>query len=82
MTIGGMLTRRDQCILGMYFLDVRYAYDGSDNLIYIGRHFMHNAATTDEKWSIVKLTWDGGNISRQEIIEGAWDNRASLAWGS
>ena len=79
-----MLTRRDQCILGMYFVLVKKQYDANDNPIYEGYHFNHAAADTDTGWTIIKRTWAAGAATQvetqTETLTGAWQDRASLDW--
>jgi hypothetical protein len=61
-------------------LDTRFEYsDGA--IIYKGIHGTHKAATDDTSWLIWKYGWTGSDITRIEgPLEGAWDNRAGLAW--
>ena len=58
--------------------DARYEYDGSDNLIYIGIHDEEDAATDDSGWTITKLTWTSGNLTRKQKTTGAWNAKAGL----
>ena len=65
----------------MKLMPIKIEYSDGD-LIYLGKHHIHRAATNDSGWSISKFTWSGGNIIRDEgPLKGAWDNRASLNWG-
>lgn len=82
--LAGLLTRRDSCILGLYFPYILNEYDSDDNVIYEGYHLEHNAATSRADWTIVKRTWAAGTDSPTntviEILVGVWDNRATLDW--
>ncbi len=60
--------------------DQRFAYSGN-NLVYIGFHTSHNAATSDSGWYVWKQTYSGGNLTRRELLIGPWDDRATLGWG-
>ena len=61
--------------------DCRIEYDGSGNLIYLGKNLTHDAATSNALWEIWKFTYSSGNLVRWERLTGAWDNRATLDWG-
>lgn len=64
-----------------YWKQKRYDYT-SGNLDYAGHHTSVTAATSDAEWRVYKYTWSGTNITRiQGPITGAWDDRATLAWG-
>jgi hypothetical protein len=56
------------------------AYDGSDNVIYKGYNFDTNAPDSYTNWEIHKLTYDSGNMIKEQISEGTWTDRASLNW--
>lgn len=64
------------------FLEKRYAYNGS-NLEYEGWSKKPNCATTQPLWYIVKYTYTGSNVIRQQLpVEGpyfkyVWDDRAT-----
>jgi hypothetical protein len=61
-------------------LDTRMEYSSND-IIYKGIHATHKAATSNASWLIWKYTWSGDDLTRIEgPLEGAWDNRGSLAW--
>ena len=50
---------------------------------YLGAHLTQGAATTDSEWYITKFTYDGNDLVRIEgPLDGAWDDRATLAWGA
>ena len=58
----------------------RFDYSGSD-LVYIGRHTDHDAATNDKAWAIRKLVYSGSDLVRIEgPLMGTWDGRAALGW--
>ena len=63
--------------------DQRFAYDGSDNLIYLGRSIVPIASTSSGGlWWVWKYSYDGSdNLTRIQGPEsGNWDDRASLTW--
>jgi hypothetical protein len=60
------------------------AYDGSDNLEYVGVA-PTGAATSEAKWKIMKMSYSGANM--QDVLFAAggnytqiWDNRAALGY--
>lgn len=65
---------------------LRFDYDGSGNLIYVG--IAHpNQVTTEAVWQIRKLSYDGsGNLLSMLYANGVkqfdqiWDNRAGLTY--
>jgi len=65
------------------FLEQRIEYSG-DNPIYVGYNRGANAATDDETWYIIKMTYSGNNVTRVQLPDNgpqfkyAWDDRASL----
>ncbi|NIR65847.1 MAG: hypothetical protein GWO10_19280 [candidate division Zixibacteria bacterium] len=66
-------------------LDTRFESDSNKNMKYKGIHATHKALTSDSNWLIWKFTWEliSGDYCLKRIegpLEGAWDNRASLAW--
>jgi hypothetical protein len=64
-----------------YWHDAKYAYSAGD-VIYIGKHADHDAATSDGSWYVWKLTWAAGDLTRKEgPLIGAWDDRTTLGWG-
>ena len=79
--VGGILQRSDIISLCSYWKQKRLAYDGSDNIEYIGFHYNPKAPVTDPKWEIWKHTYTGSNIT---LIEGPktgdWDSNDSLDW--
>jgi len=66
-----------------FFWEKRIEYTG-DNPIYIGYNRLQNAATSDETWFIVKLTYSGANVIRVQLPDSgpqfkyAWDDRATI----
>jgi len=82
--LGGINDRLTLIVAGGYFSDCRYAYDASNNMIYMGYNRIHESATSDATWYIWKFTYDGSNnlIRKEGPLDGTWDNRASLSWGS
>lgn len=65
------------------FAEKRYAYTGS-NVEYEGWSAKPNAATDQPIWYIVKYTYAGGLVTRQQLpddgpyFQYAWDDRATL----
>lgn len=65
------------------FLEKRMAYDGSNNLIYVGYSRIANASTSQPIWYIVKLVYTGSNLVRYQLpMSGVnfgyiWDNRTT-----
>ncbi len=57
---------------------VKFDYDGSDNIIYIGLHRDGHAQDNDPKHSIIQLTYDATNVTDINITEGSWTGRATL----
>lgn len=65
-----------------YWQDTRIAYD-AEKPVYVGRHRTHGASTAAASWKIWRLTWSGDDLVRKQgPLDGAWDDRASLSWGS
>ena len=64
-----------------YWKDKRFAFDGSDNLIYLGVNRESKASEAEGTWLISKFTWTGTNLTRiQGPLSGAWNNRTTLDW--
>lgn len=65
--------------------DIRYDYDGSNNLIYEG-WAAPGSLTTDAVWAIRKMTYTGTNVVLKQWANGntaqanVWNNRASLTY--
>lgn len=63
----------------------RLDYDGSDNLIYVGKARCAMGTSVAE-WQIQKLVYTGGNVSHVMWADGdqeydnIWDNRTSLTY--
>ena len=61
------------------------AYDGSDNIEYVG-NAKPGAATSESVWRIKKLTYSGSNVLTLQWAGGSpaytaiWDSRASLVY--
>ena len=63
--------------------DHKVAYDGSDNIIYVGLSVVHDPSTaTGNNWWILKITYDvSDNITDIEgPLAGNWDTRTTLDW--
>ena len=64
------------------FLEKRYAYNGS-NLEYVGWSKKPNCPTDAPLWYIIKLSYTGSNVVRQQLpdegpfFKYAWDDRAT-----
>lgn len=64
------------------FLEKRYAYNGS-NLEYEGWSYKPNASTSEEIWLILKYSYTGSMVIRQQLPDNgpsfkyAWDDRAT-----
>lgn len=62
-----------------------YEYDGSGNVIYIGRA-LPGTAKTATGWQIQKLTWSGTTMTDIQWANGTrdytaiWNDRASLSY--
>jgi len=81
LNVGGVRDRGTIVALNAYWKDKQYAYDASGNMIYYGVHYLPNASTADGNWEVWKYTYGTDGITRiQGPVQGAWDNRATLAW--
>lgn len=64
------------------FLEKRFAYNGS-NLEYVGWSKKPNASTSDAIWYIIKNSYTGSDITRQQLpdegpfFKYVWDDRAT-----
>lgn len=77
----GILQRDALIGLSAYWRQKRFAYDASDNLIYMGFHSTKDGLTSNGNWSVWKFTYTGDNLTLIEgPITGIWDNRATLDW--
>ena len=65
---------------GVYWGIQKFAYDESDNIEYIGRNKAIDAATSRSDWYIWKIIISNGLVTDMEMLEGVWDDRASLDW--
>lgn len=83
-----MTTFRDFSLLNVTgdpgsFWEQRMAYDGSGNLEYLGFCKQPNGSTSESIWLIVKYTYSGSNVTRQQMADDgpkfgyAWDSRAT-----
>jgi hypothetical protein len=65
------------------FIEIRQELDGSGNALYIGYSYKPNASTSEEVWFIVKRTFTGTSLTRQQLPDTglkfnlAWDDRAT-----
>ena len=62
--------------------DEKYDYDGSGNMIYLGRSLAPVASASEgELWWIWKFTYDGSDVlQRRQSDSGNWDDRVALGW--
>lgn len=61
-------------------LQRRSAYDGSNNLIYLG-YAEQGVASSEAKWTIYKFTYSSGlETLKQTAVNAVWDDRASLTY--
>ena len=66
-------------------LTLRMAYDGSNQMIYVGEA-LPGSLSSEAFWRIRKLTYDGSNNTVVQWADGdgkfdnIWDNRASLTY--
>lgn len=72
-------------IVGRSINGIELDYDGGTNPIYIGKA-VPGSLTSEAKWQIQKLTFDGNNNPTSILFPGTaefnqiWDNRASLTY--
>jgi hypothetical protein len=52
----------------------KFDYSGSD-IIYVGEHAQLNPDEDDNDWILRKFTYDGSDITDEQIKEGSWTNR-------
>ena len=63
-----------------YEIRLDYAGRTDGQPVYLGRA-ANGSASSLGAWNIEFLTYDvDGNIVRKQVLTGAWDNRAALAW--
>ena len=79
--VGGVNDRGTIVRLNAYWHDVKMDYDGSGNLLYRGVNHVHNVATSSTDWEIWKYTYSDAITRIEGPLPGAWDDRATLAWG-
>jgi len=82
-SIGGITSRSDVCTLDSWWRDVKFEYDVSNNLLYAGKHYIHNVSDDDLEWAIWKFSYNESNY-RTRIegpLKGSWTGRSSLDWG-
>ncbi len=62
------------------WVEQRMGYDGSGNLIYLGRHKTKGASDEDKAWTISKFTYDANNnlTSSTGPVIGRWSERTTL----
>jgi hypothetical protein len=77
--MGGIRDRLTIAVLDGIWNERRYAYSG-DDMEYIGLNSVVGASTALENWIVIKFTYSSDRIVRRQILEGSWDNRASLGW--
>lgn len=62
----------------------KYEYTNTSQVIYIGVHRDASATTADTSWTVIKFAYDAdtntAQLTDRQILTGAWDNRATLAW--
>jgi len=82
--VGGLTVYRPRTVVPLYV--VKFEYDGSNNLIYIG-HAAPGTVGSAALWRIRKFTYDGsGNLlevawpSASREFTFVWDNRASFSY--
>jgi YD repeat-containing protein len=85
MAIGDSLIKATEGTLAGEYA-TRGDYDGSGNLIYLGRA-LTGSATSSAVWAIRKLSYDGsGNLLTIQWANGntnytnVWDNRVALSY--
>ena len=78
--LSGIQDRLTIAVLGGIWKDKKCETNG--NVEFRGMHTIHNTSSSDENWSIWKITRDeNGNKLREEgPLTGSWDNRKSLGW--
>ena len=56
-------------------------YDGSGNLLYMGRHYTHGTATSADDWEVFKFTVGTNGFELIEKLIGVYDDRAAPGFG-
>lgn len=65
------------------FMEIRIDYGGGAVPLYVGYNHTPNADTTADTWYIVKLTYTGSNLVRQQLPDTGvrfnliWDDRTT-----
>lgn len=54
----------------------KLAYDGSDQMIYVGDHNAIAPLDGESGYDITKITWDGGLVVEVQYASGTWEDRA------
>lgn len=79
-------TKQKQSLdLGSSEFQTRLDYDGSGNLIYIGKA-LTSMLTSQAVWQIMNLSYTGSNLTQimwadgDQKFDNIWDNRASLSY--
>ncbi len=62
----------------MRYKSSKLAYDGSDQLIYIGKHYRVSADDGLSDHWLMKLTWTDGKVTAIQEGEGSWTDRATV----
>lgn len=55
--------------------DIRFEYDASGNVKYVGKHALLDAATSDEEWFVTYYQYDSGNVVKISSQVTSWDDR-------
>ena len=69
--------------LAAQFLEIRIDYDGGADPVYVGYNPTANAGEASDTWFIVKLSYSGGNLVRQQLgnkgrtFSYSWTDRAT-----
>lgn len=58
--------------------ETRMDYDAGGNLMYAGKAPQGTATTGS--WVVQKMSYTSGNLTRVQVLTGAWDDRATLNW--
>lgn len=77
VTAAGVEDVRDS-VNSVYYAETRLAYDANNSVEYYGVNTTLDASTSGTNWMITKYTRTSGNVTRIQVSEGAWDNRALL----
>lgn len=69
----------EKLLAGVYWLNTKLEYDGSDNCIYKGQNDNLGAADGDTDWYITKFDWIGSNCTQIRVRKTSWTNKA-VGW--